>query len=111
MKHMQTQVKVRKGDKVKMLAGKDRGKTGKVLTVDKSRERLTVEGLNQLIKHAKPRKQGEKGQRIQYPASVSVSNVSVICPKCEKPARIGWQLLEGNKKKARACKKCNETID
>ena len=113
MKQMKTQVKVKKGDKVMLLAGKDRGKSGKVLTVDKESGRLTVEGLNLLIKHTKPRKQGEKGQRIQYPASLAISNISVICPKCEKPARIGWKILSGDssKKKVRSCKKCEETID
>lgn len=112
MKRITTQVKVKKGDKVMLLAGKDRGKTGKVLSVDKTRGRLTVEGLNLLIKHTKPRQQGEKGQRIQFPASIAISNISVICPKCEKPARIGWKMLTGDsKKKVRSCKKCEETLD
>jgi large subunit ribosomal protein L24 len=111
MKAVKSQVKVKKGDKVQILSGKDRGKTGNVLSVDTAKGRLTVEGHNLRIKHVRPQREGEKGQRLQYPAALSISNVAVVCPKCEKAARIGWQLLDGGKKKARSCRKCHETID
>lgn len=103
-------MKIKKGDKVKILAGKDKGKIGKVLNISVEKNKLTVEGLNLLVKHAKPRKQGEKGQRIQYPAPLNISNVALICPKCSKPIRVGYKTLE-NKKKVRLCRSCKEVID
>ena len=103
-------VKIKKGDKVKMLSGKDNGKVGKVLMVNKVKGRLTVEGLNLLVKHMKPRRQGESGQRIQFPAAVNISNVALVCPKCQQATRVGWQKLADNKK-VRKCVKCGETID
>lgn len=102
-------MRIKKGDKVKILAGKDKGKTGKILSVFPEREKVSVEGINILIKHLRPRKQGEKGQRIQFPAPMSISNVMLICPKCSKTTRVGYRRLE-NKKKVRACKKCGEII-
>ena len=105
---------IKKGDKVQLTAGKDKGKTGKVLQVFPSRNRVSVEGLNLLIKHMRPRRQGEKGQRIEFPAPMDASNMMVVCPKCGKPSRIGKKISEtaGKKiKKYRQCKKCNQTID
>ncbi|MFH1173054.1 MAG: 50S ribosomal protein L24 [bacterium] len=101
---------IKKGDKVKILKGRDRGKIGKVLNLSVKQGKLSVEGLNLSIKHAKPRKQGEKGQRIQYPAPLSIANVMIVCPKCSQPSRLGHQILE-NKKKVRICRKCQEVID
>jgi len=103
-------MKIKKGDKVKIIAGKDRGKEGKVLMVFPEKERLTVEGLNLVVKHMRPRRGGEKGQRIQFPASMNFSNILLICGKCNKPTRVGYKILE-NKKKVRMCKQCNEVID
>ncbi|MFA6106862.1 MAG: 50S ribosomal protein L24 [Patescibacteria group bacterium] len=105
---------IKKGDKVKILAGKDKGKTGKVLQVFPVRERASVEGVNLLIKHLRPRKQGETGQRIEFPAPLNVSNLMVVCPKCGKPARTGHKisvLPDGKKNKFRICKKCQAVID
>lgn len=117
-------MKIKKGDKVKILSGKDKGKTGKVLQVFPSRKKASVEGLNLLIKHMRPRKQGEKGQRIEFPAPMDLSNIMLICPKCSKPARVGYKYLEivkgasanseqakKKKKKVRVCKKCKQVID
>ena len=103
-------MKIKKNDKVIAIAGKDRGKKGKVIQVLPKEEKVVVEGLNLLIKHMRPRKQGEKGQKIQFPSPLDVSSVLLICPKCSKPARIGYKVLE-NKKKVRVCKKCKEIID
>jgi large subunit ribosomal protein L24 len=103
-------MKIKKGDKVKIIVGKDSGKEGKVLAVFPEKKRLTVEGLNLVVKHMRPRRGGEKGQRIQFPAPMNVSNVLVVCPKCSKPARIGYKILE-NKKKVRLCRQCKEVID
>lgn len=101
-------MKVKKGDTVKMLSGKDRGKTGKVLHVDPSKEKVSVEGLNIRTKHVKPRRQGEKGQRIQFPAYVASSKVMPICPSCGKPMRVG-AFKEGDKK-MRQCRKCKTSF-
>jgi large subunit ribosomal protein L24 len=108
---------IKKGDKVKIVAGKDKGKTGKVLQVFIDRKRASVEGLNLLIKHMRPKKQGEKGQRIEFPAAMALSNLMLMCPKCNKPTRVGYKTVttgEGakkKKKKYRRCSKCNQTID
>lgn len=108
--------KLKTGDKVKMLSGKDKGKTGKILQIFVSEGKVVVEGLNLMIKHQRPKKQGEKGQRIQFSAPVNSSRVAVICSKCGKPTRIGSQAIkseDGSKKKIirnRICKKCNEVI-
>lgn len=105
-------MKIKTGDKVKIISGKDKGKTGKVLQVFLHENRLVVEGLNLRIKHQRPRKQGEKGQRIQFPAPLDISNVALICPKCSKTSRVGFQL-EGQgreRTKKRICKKCKEVI-
>lgn len=102
-------MKIKKGDKVKILAGKDKGKAGKVLQIFSTRNKISVEGINLLFKNMRPRKQGEKGQRIQFPAPLSVSNVALICPKCGKVTRIGYKKLD-NKKKTRICIKCKEAI-
>ncbi|MDO8559146.1 MAG: 50S ribosomal protein L24 [bacterium] len=101
-------MKIHKGDQVLITSGKDRGKTGKVLSALPGESKLLLEGLNLMKKHAKPKKQGEKGQMVEVPAPLSVSNVKLICPKCGKPARIGYKIIE--KKKYRICKKCNSEI-
>ena len=119
-------MKIKKGDKVQISKGKDRVKKskkgeklakanqGKVLSVIPEKQRVVVEGLNLRYKHVRPKKEGEKGQRIEFPASMDVSNVMLICPKCNKAARIGYKLLTSDlkgRKKVRICKKCNEAID
>ena len=119
-------MKIKKGDKVKIIAGKDKGKTGKVLQVFSEKNRLSVEGLNLMIKHMRPRRQNEKGQRIEFPAPLHASNVLLVCPKCNKPAKIGYKTIttesvsEGSattaatrsgKKKFRVCGKCRQTIN
>jgi len=110
-------MKIRKGDKVKILSGKDKGKTGKVLQVLSAYGKVSVEGLNLLIKHMRPRKQGEKGQRIEFPAPLPLSKVALVCPKCGQASRVGFKYLEltvGGKKKRkkiRVCGKCRQEID
>lgn len=116
-------MKIKKGDKVKILTGKDKNKTGKVLQVFISRNKASIEGLNLLIKHMRPRKQGEKGQRIEFPAPMDLSNLMLICPKCNKPTKVGYKYLDvvvgtsasaeqkKRKRKVRVCKKCKQVID
>jgi len=100
-------MKIRKGDTVKIIKGRDRGKKGKVFEVFPKDYKLIVEGLNLQIKNTRPKREGEKGQRIQYASPLHFSNVMLICPKCNKPARIGYKILK-NKKKMRRCTKCQE---
>ncbi len=104
---------IKKNDKVQILAGKDKGKSGKVLQSLPRDNRVSVEGLNLLIKHMRPRRDGEKGQRIEFPAFINASNVALVCPKCGKTTRVAYKVIEqnGKNKKYRVCKKCQEVIE
>lgn len=102
-------MKIKSGDKVKIITGKDKGKTGKVLQVFPQERQVSVEGRNLLIKHLRPRRQGEKGQRIEFPASFNISNVMLVCSQCGRETRVGFKILE-NGKKVRVCKKCKQVI-
>ncbi|MEK7583008.1 MAG: 50S ribosomal protein L24 [Patescibacteria group bacterium] len=100
---------IKTGDNVTMLAGKDRGKTGKVLRVVMGDvNKVMVEGLNTVKRHQRARKQGQKGQIVTRERAVDVSNVQVICPKCGKATRIGHQLVA--EKNIRVCKKCGAEL-
>jgi large subunit ribosomal protein L24 len=99
-------MKIKKGDTVLVISGKDRARTGKVLDVFIKEGKIVVEGINLRKKHVKPKKSGEKGQIVQLPSPMDVSNVKLICSKCGKAARIGYKK-EGDKK-YRICKKCNQ---
>lgn len=101
--------KVKKGDTVAMRSGSFKGKTGKVLAVLPRDGTVVVEGLNLVTKHRKPRRQGDKGQKITYPRAVPLSTVMVRCPSCQKSTRAGFRILPENKKE-RICKKCTATI-
>ena len=98
-------MKIKKNDQVKIALGKDRGKTGKVLRVFPGEDKVIVEGLILIKKHMRPRREGEKGQRVEIPGKINVSNVMVVCPKCGKTTRIGSKQV--GDKKVRVCKKCN----
>jgi large subunit ribosomal protein L24 len=110
-------MKIKRNDKVKILAGKDKGKEGQVLQIFVEKNKASIEGLNLLIKHLRPRRQGEKGQRIEFPSPMDISNLMLICPKCGKGTRVGFKTVEetvGDKKvakKVRVCKKCEKIID
>lgn len=97
-------MRIKKGDQVKMMVGKDRGKTAKVIAVFPDEGRLTVEGLNMVKKRSRPRKQGEKGQTVSVPRPMNASKVMLVCPNCGKPTRIGMRVEE--KEKFRYCKQC-----
>ena len=98
--------KIKKGDTIKVTSGKDAGKTGKVLRMVHARGRGTVEGVNMVIKHLRPRREGEKGQRVQFPATLSIANMRLVCPQCGQMTRVGFVVPE-NGSKMRTCKKCN----
>lgn len=100
---------IRTGDNVKILSGKEKGKTGKVLQVLNTEDRIVVEGVNMLKKNVRPKREGEKGQVVEYNAPLHVSNIQLICPKCNKPSRIGIaRSAKGDKN--RVCKKCEATF-
>ncbi len=101
-------MKIKKGDTVLIISGKDKGKKGNVLRVLPEEEKIIVENVNILKKHTKPRKSGEKGQILQLPGKIFASKVKIICSKCGSVTRIGYKILEN--KKYRVCKKCNQEI-
>lgn len=98
-------MKIKKGDQVIIISGKDRGKSGKILDVLTQERRVVIEGANIRKKHVRPKKSGEKGQVVEIPAPTSVSNVKLICSKCNKPTRVGYKIV--GDKKYRICKKCS----
>ncbi|KKS37344.1 MAG: 50S ribosomal protein L24 [Candidatus Sungbacteria bacterium RIFCSPLOWO2_12_FULL_41_11] len=102
-------MKVKKGDNVKVISGKDRGKTAKVIKVFPKEDRILVEGVNMRKKHRKPRQQGKKGEIINLPAPMHVSNVMLVCPKCNQPTRVGYEKKDSGQK-SRVCKKCGGEI-
>jgi len=105
-------MKIKKGDTILVITGKDRKKTGKVIQVFPKANKIMVDGLNIVKKHIKPKKSGEKGQKVEVPRPFSVSNIKLICPKCKKPTRIGYSLVKkGKEKKVRVCKKCKQEIE
>jgi len=101
-------MKIKKDDTVLIISGKDRGKKGKVLRVFPKEKRILVEGVNIIKKNQKPRKTGEKGQIVQLPKPIDISNAKLICPKCQKATRIGYKIFEN--KKYLFCKKCGQEI-
>lgn len=103
-----SQIKIKKGDEVYMICGRDRGKHGKVLKVLEKSNTLVIEGLNLIKKHRRPTKQGEKGEVISLPRAVDISNIALRCPRCDRPVRIGYRL--SGDKKLRVCRKCQEPI-
>lgn len=105
-----TPIRLRKGDTVKVIAGKDLGKTGKVLRVMPDKGRLIVEGVNFVKKHARRTREDRAGGIHEIEASVHVSNVILICPKCRQPTRIGNKMLADGTK-VRVCRKCGEVVE
>ncbi len=102
-------MKIKKGDTVLIISGKDKAKRGKVLNVFPKERKVLVEGVFLRKKHLKPKKSGEKGQVIEMPSSISISNVKLICPKCDKAGRVGYKIIESGKIKI--CKKCGSEIN
>ncbi len=101
---------IKKDDKVKIIAGKDNGKIGKILQVLPDKNRLIVENINMVKRHAKPDMSNRQGGIIEKEAPIHVSNVMLMCNRCVNPTKVSVKILEDGKK-VRVCKKCNETID
>jgi large subunit ribosomal protein L24 len=102
-------VHIKKGDIVQVTTGKEKGKTGKVLTIIRDKNRIIIEKLNMLKKHQRPDMHG-KGGIVEKESSIHISNVQLVCNKCNTGVRIGYKTLEDGKK-VRVCKKCNEILD
>jgi large subunit ribosomal protein L24 len=103
--------KIVKSDTVVVLSGNDRGKTGKVLKVFPDKDQVVVEGVNMIKKHSRPTQQLPQGGIIEKEGPINVSNLKIVCPKCNRPTRIGVRILE-DKSKVRYCKHpdCGEII-
>ncbi len=101
--------KIKREDLVVVIAGKDKGKKGKVIRVLPKKQRLVVEGVNIVKKHQRPTAT-KPGGIIEMPAPIHVSNVMLLCPKCGQATRVGFTFLEDGTK-VRKCKKCGEVID
>lgn len=99
---------IKKGDIVKIIKGKDSGKTGKVLKISAEKNKVTIEGLNLFKKHVKPKKQEEKGEIVSVPRPINASNIMLMCANCGQPTRIGY-VVDGQGK-TRICKKCKAMI-
>ncbi|MBN2203702.1 MAG: 50S ribosomal protein L24 [Thermoleophilia bacterium] len=105
--------KIKKGDQVKVVSGKETGKTGKVIRVDREHRKVFVERLNMMKKHTKPHpKKNPQGGIIEREAPIDISNVMLVCPACGEPTRVGYRLLADGGK-VRACRRanCGKDID
>jgi large subunit ribosomal protein L24 len=110
---MRNKLKIRKGDLVKVITGKEAGKTGKVMRVDTATSRVVVERLNMVKKHTRPHpKKNPQGGVIEREAPIHVSNVMLVCPACGQPTRVGYRFLEDGTK-VRVCRRanCGKDID
>ena len=99
---------IKKDDVVVVLSGKDKGKQGKVLEVMPKDGKVIVEKINMVSRHTKPRKQGEEGGIVKREAAIYASKVQVVCPKCDKPTRVAYEIKDG--KKVRVCKHCGAAL-
>lgn len=109
---------VKKNDTVVVISGKDKGKKGKILASFPAKHRVTVQGANMVVRHKKPRKQGQPGGRIEHEGTIDASKVMLLCPKCGKATRIAHRVepvtrKDGTQKNeyVRVCKKCGKDID
>lgn len=98
---------LKKSDAVFVIAGKDRGKSGKILKILTKKRAAIIEGVNLVKKHRRPRRAGEKGEIILIPMSMSVSKLMLKCPYCAKAVKISYKF-SANKEKTRVCKKCGQ---
>lgn len=101
---------IKKDDTVMVMAGKEKGKTGKVVRILADKNRVVVENLNVVKRHTRPNRANQDGGIIEKEAPIAISNVMVVCSACNKPSRTGMRLSEDGSK-ARFCKKCNQTVD
>ncbi|UCE18173.1 MAG: 50S ribosomal protein L24 [Gemmatimonadota bacterium] len=103
-------MKVAKNDLVLVISGDDRDKRGKVLRVFPAKQRVLVEGVHFIKRHTRPSQSNPKGGIVEKEAPIHISNVMVVCPKCNEPTKIGSKILEGGRR-TRQCKQCGEIFD
>ena len=101
-------MKIKKGDQVKIINGKDRGKAGSVLKVLPETNKLIVDGLNLYKKRSRPKRQGQKGETVLVPRPLDASNVMLVCKNCKNPTRIA--IVSEGSTKIRRCKKCQANV-
>ncbi len=101
-------MKLKKGDEVKIVAGKDKGKTGKVEKLFPKIEKVLIPGVNEYKRHMKARSQNQKSEIVTLTKPLPVANVQIVCPKCHKLTRVGYKMEKDTK--IRYCKKCNHAI-
>ncbi len=106
-KKQRTKYKLKKNDSVKIITGKDKGKSGRILEIDSRKGRIMIEGLNMVKKAVRPKGQNQKGGITDIEASVDISNVMIVCKKCG-PTRMGYRFESD--KKIRVCRKCGEQL-
>lgn len=103
-------IRIRKGDRVMVIAGRERGKTGKVLALDPSAGKVTIEKLNIIKRHTKPSQKARQGGILEREAPMPLSNVMLYCGNCQKPVPIGIKQLEDGRR-MRICRKCQEVLE
>lgn len=100
-------MKLKKGDSVKVMMGKDKGKVAPILRIT-SADKVMLEGINQYKKHVKGRSRDQKSEIVTITKPLPIGNVALICPKCKKTTRVGYEVKNGNK--IRVCRKCGGAI-
>jgi large subunit ribosomal protein L24 len=103
-------VHIRKNDIVKVMAGKEKGKVGRVLKIDRERGRILVEKINMVKRHLKPGKSHPQGGIVEKEAAMDLSNVLIMCDKCNLPTRIA-NPVDGTGNRSRACKRCGDVLE
>ena len=103
-------MKIKKDDTVLVITGKDKGKKGKVRFAYPDKQRVMVEGVNMIKKHAKAKQQVRQAGIIEREAPISAASVMLLCSKCNKPARVGYRILQDGRK-ARICRACGEVVE
>ncbi len=102
--------RIKKNDKVIVIAGREKGKTGKILRVIPKKDRVIVEKINMIKRHMRPGPQSRQGGILEKEGPIHISNLMLVCTKCTDPTRVGYKMLEdGNK--VRFCKKCGEVLE
>jgi len=102
-------MKIKKGDNVRVISGKDSGKTGLIERVFPTENKIVVKGVALAKKHAKPSRKNPQGGILDINMKISSSKVMIVCPSCGKPSKIGYKIVENNK--LRICKKCGQSIE
>lgn len=107
---MRAKTHLRMNDRVEVIAGKDKGRVGKIIRIIADEGVAIVEKINMIKRHTKPSQLNQQGGIIEKEAPIHASNLMLICPKCSKTARLGKKILEDGSK-VRTCKKCNESVE